>query len=54
MADRAGLEMLGFIFGGVTALVIAIAAIVVHSHVNASAAIEQSTSVMPTTLSARR
>ena len=34
MADRAGLGFLGFIFGGVTAVVILVAVTVVISHVN--------------------
>jgi hypothetical protein len=54
MADRAALGILGFIFGGVTALVILIAVFVVHSHVNAIAAIEQSASTVSPSLSVRR
>ena len=34
MADRAGLGVLGFIFGGVTAVVILVAVTVVISHVD--------------------
>jgi hypothetical protein len=34
MADRAGLGFLGFIFGGVTAVVILVAATVVIGHVD--------------------
>jgi hypothetical protein len=33
MADRSGLGVLGFVFGGVTAAVLLIAALVVTSHV---------------------
>jgi hypothetical protein len=36
MADRAGLGVLGFIFGGVTAVVMLIAATVVIGHVDGS------------------
>ena len=34
MADRTGLGVLGFVFGGVTAVVVLIAALVVTSHVD--------------------
>lgn len=37
-ADRTGLEIMGLILGGVTAVVIAIAVLVVRSEVNAKAA----------------
>jgi hypothetical protein len=54
MADRASLEILGFIFGGVTAIVIAIAAIVVGSHVRSPVAMDQQAPVVPASLSATR
>lgn len=37
MVDRASLEILGFILGGVTAVVITIAVFVVRNHVDANA-----------------
>jgi hypothetical protein len=54
MVDRASLEILGFIFGGVTAIVIAIAVIVVQSHVSAPLALDQRTPIVPASLSAQR
>jgi hypothetical protein len=56
MVDRASLEILGFIFGGVTALVIAIAVLVVRSHVGGpnGFTVEQSAPVIPASLSAQR
>jgi hypothetical protein len=57
MADRASLEILGIIFGGVTALVIAIAVVVVRSNIGTNLAIEssaQSAPVVPASLSAQR
>jgi hypothetical protein len=59
MVDRASLEVMGFILGGVTAIVIAIAALVVRSHVATAVALEQtapaiSSSVVPASLSAQR
>jgi hypothetical protein len=54
MADRTSLEILGFIFGGVTAIVIAIAAVVVQSHIRTNLAVEQSAPVIPVALSPRR
>jgi hypothetical protein len=63
MADRASLETLGFIFGGVTALVILIAAFVVRSHVTTiprsdqsapMAVIQPSAPVLPASLSPQR
>lgn len=43
MADRAGLGFVGFIFGGVTALVILVAAGVVIGHVDGRFAMETPT-----------
>jgi hypothetical protein len=40
MADRAGLGVLGFIFGGVTAAVILVAATVVIGHVDGRFALD--------------
>jgi hypothetical protein len=54
MVDRASLEIVGFIFGGVTAVVIAIAILVVQSHVSTSAAPDQRAPVVPASLSAQR
>lgn len=55
MADRVSLEILGIILGGVTAIVIAIAVLVVRSHVGTNSfAVEQSAPVVPVSLSARR
>ena len=56
MADRASLEMFGFILGGVTALVIAIAAFTVRSHVDTPIALEleQTAPVVPVALSPQR
>jgi len=58
MVDRASLEVLGFILGGVTALVIAIAVIVVRSHVGGNGfPTEQSARsapVLPASLSTQR
>lgn len=42
--DRAGLAIVGFIFAGVTVVVIATAALVVHRHLNAGNALEQGAS----------
>lgn len=42
MADRAGLGIVGFIFGGVTALVMLIAVSVVIGHVDGHFALEAS------------
>jgi hypothetical protein len=52
VADRTSLELLGFIFGGVTAVVIVIAAMVVRSHVDAQAALQAGAPVIPAALSA--
>ena len=52
--DRASLEVLGFILGGVTALVIATAFIVVRGHINTAVAVEHSAPVVPVALSPRR
>lgn len=38
--DRTGLAVVGFVFAGVTVVVIAMAALVVHSHLNAENAIK--------------
>ena len=55
MVDRASLEILGFIFGGVTAVVIAIAVLVVQSHMSTPVALEQQrTPLVPASLSAQR
>jgi hypothetical protein len=54
MVDRASLEIVGFIFGGVTALVIAIAVLVVQSHVSAPVAADTRTAIVPASLSAQR
>ena len=66
MVDRVSLEFLGLVLGGVTAVVIAIAAIVVHSHVNTksaataldraspTAAVTRIPPVVPVALSPRR
>jgi hypothetical protein len=54
IVDRASLEILGFIFGGVTALVIAIGGLVVRDHVGTALAVEQSTQIVPASFSARR
>jgi hypothetical protein len=55
MADRASLEILGFILGGVTAVVSANAAIVVQSPVSANlSALDQAAPVVPASLSAKR
>ena len=40
MADRTGLGVLGFVFGGVTAVVLLIAAFIVTSHVDAGPAFD--------------
>jgi len=52
--DRAGLAIVGFIFAGVTVIVIATAALVVHSHLNAENALGQSTSAASAARSTRR
>jgi hypothetical protein len=54
MVDRASLEIVGFIFGGVTAIVIAIAVLVVQSHVSTPVAVDQRTPIVPAALSAQR
>ena len=54
LADRASLEILGFILGGVTVVVFAIAVIVVRSHVDTGAAAAPRTPVVPAALSAQR
>jgi hypothetical protein len=57
LVDRASLEILGFILGGVTAVVIVIAAIAVRSHIvttTASAAVERGAPVVPVALSRPR
>jgi hypothetical protein len=54
MVDRASLEIVGLIFGGVTAIVIAIAVIVVQSHVSAPVAADQRAPLVPASLSAQR
>ena len=43
--DRVGLAIVGFVFAAVTAVVIAIAVLVVRSHLNAKIAVEQSAPV---------
>lgn len=48
MADRAGLGFLGFIFGGVTAIVMMIAATVVISHAAGRMVIDQPAPVVAT------
>ena len=54
-ADRAGLEVMGFILGGVTAVVIAIAVLVVRSEVNVKAAMANPpTHVVPVSLTPKR
>lgn len=53
-ADRTSLEILGFILGGVTAVVITIAVLVVRSHLNTGVAAERSAPVVPASLSAQR
>jgi hypothetical protein len=45
MADRAGLGTVGFIFGGVTALVMLIALTVVIGHVDGYLALDASTQI---------
>ena len=54
VADRTSLEILGFILGGVTAVVIAIAAFTVRSHVDTPVAVEQTAPVVPVALSPAR
>jgi hypothetical protein len=55
MVDRVSLEVMGFILGGVTAIVIAIGALVVRSHMDGKIAMDQTSSaVMPVALAPRR
>ena len=54
LVDRTSLEILGFILCGVTAVVIAIAVIVVRSHVDPGAAAAPRAPVVPAALSAQR
>jgi hypothetical protein len=49
MADRAGLGILGYIFGGVTAMVVLMACTVVVSHVEGRLVLDQ-----PSTIVAQR
>jgi hypothetical protein len=53
MADRAGLEVLGFIFGAVTAVVMLIAAFVVHSHLDHKLTLDAAAPVLPVSLTTR-
>jgi hypothetical protein len=46
MADRAGLGVLGFIFGGITAVVMLMACTVVVSHIEGRLALEPPVGVM--------
>jgi hypothetical protein len=45
MVDRTSLEVVGFIFGGVTAVVIVIAAVVVASNMTRAVAFDQEVAV---------
>lgn len=54
MADRVGLEIVGFILGGVTAVVFAIAVIVVRAHLNGRYVLDPSRPVVPISLSVKR
>lgn len=59
VVDRASLEILGLILGGVTAAVIVIAAVLVHSHIAAEVAPnkvvpKRTTPAVPAALSAQR
>ena len=52
--DRAGLAIVGFVFAGVTVVVIAMAALVVHSHLNAESALKQRASTASAAAATRR
>lgn len=52
--DRAGLAIVGFVFAGVTVVVIAMAALVVHSHLNAENARDQRASAASAAAATRR
>ena len=65
MVDRVSLEVMGFIFGGVTALVMAIGAVVVTYHLDGRVALDQTqpaqqtqqakqTAIIPVSLTPRR
>jgi hypothetical protein len=45
MADRSGLQLLGFVFCGVTAAVMLMAAVVVYGHVGGQPALDQGQSM---------
>ena len=51
MVDRFSLEILGLVLGGVTAVVIAIAVLVVRSHVTTNVVLERAPSVQPVAMS---
>jgi hypothetical protein len=52
--DRAGLAIVGFVFAGVTLIVIGMAALVVYSHLNAENAREQRSSAASAAAATRR
>jgi len=54
LVDRTSLEVVGFIFTGVTAVVIVIAVLVVRSHVDAKNAAERNRPVLPAPVSVLR
>jgi hypothetical protein len=52
--DRAGLAIVGLVFAAVTVVVIAMAALVVHSHLNAENAVKQRASAKSAAAATRR
>jgi hypothetical protein len=52
--DRAGLAIVGFVFAGMTLIVIGMAALVVYSHLNAENAREQRASAASAAAATRR
>lgn len=54
MTDRVTLELLGLIFGGITALVIVIGAVVVRSHMDGRITLDAGGPVLPASLSSPR
>lgn len=54
MADRISLEIVGFILGGVTAIVVAIAVLVVRANVEGHYVLDQSRPVVPISLQVKQ
>lgn len=53
MVDHVSLEVMGFIFGGVTAIVVAIGALVVTNHIDGRVALEQAQTTVQTSAPTR-